>query len=59
LLGIALLLFFEDLAAEALAAVRVALREVRARTLVAPRLAADAFFELLPELLETIFLRVF
>jgi hypothetical protein len=49
LLGIALLLFFEDLPAEAF------LREVRARLLVAPRLAADAFFELL----ETLFLRVF
>jgi hypothetical protein len=55
LLGIALLLFFEDLAAEALVAVRVFLREVRARLLVAPRLAADAFFALL----ETLFLRVF
>jgi hypothetical protein len=60
LLGIALLLFFEDLPAEALvievlAAVRPPLREVRARLLVAPRLAADAFFELL----ETVFLRVF
>jgi hypothetical protein len=55
LLGIALLLFFEDLAAVALAAVRASLREVRARLLVAPRLAADAFFELL----ETVFLRVF
>jgi hypothetical protein len=60
LLGIALLLFFEDLPAEALviealAAVRVFLREVRARPLVAPRLAADAFFVLL----ETVFLRVF
>jgi hypothetical protein len=52
LLGIALLLFFEDLPAEALAAL---LREVLARLLVAPRLAADAFFELL----ETLFLRVF
>jgi hypothetical protein len=50
LLGIALLLFFEDLA-EALAA---PLGEVRARLLVAPRLAADAF-----ALLETLFLRVF
>jgi hypothetical protein len=35
------------------------LREVRARLLVAPRLAADAFFELLFEFLETLFLRVF
>jgi hypothetical protein len=55
LLGIALLLFFEDLAAEALGAVRPPLGEVRARLLVAPRLAADAFFALL----ETLFLRVF
>ena len=56
LLGIALLLFFEDLPAEALAAVLGRLlREVLARLLVAPRLAADAFFELL----ETLFLRVF
>jgi hypothetical protein len=52
LLGIALLLFFEDLPAEAFAA---PLGEVLARLLVAPRLAADAFFELL----ETLFLRVF
>jgi hypothetical protein len=52
LLGIALLLFFEDLPAEAFAAL---LGEVLARLLVAPRLAADAFFELL----ETLFLRVF
>jgi hypothetical protein len=56
LLGIALLLFFEDLPAEALVAL---LREVLARLLVAPRLAADAFFELLFEFLETLFLRVF
>jgi hypothetical protein len=56
LLGIALLLFFEDLAAGALAAV---LGEVRARLLVAPRLAADGFFALLLELLDTVFLRVF
>jgi hypothetical protein len=55
LLGIALLLFFEDLPAEALVAVRPPLREVRARLLVAPRLAAAAFFALL----ETLFLRVF
>jgi hypothetical protein len=56
LLGIALLLFFEDLA-EAFAALLGEggfLREVLARLLVAPRLAADAF-----ELLETLFLRVF
>jgi hypothetical protein len=59
LLGIALLLFFEDLPAEVLEAVRPPLREVRARLLVAPRLAADGFFELLLELLETVFLRVF
>jgi hypothetical protein len=52
LLGIALLLFFEDLLAEALVA---PLGEVRARPLVAPRLATGAFFELL----ETLFLRVF
>jgi hypothetical protein len=52
LLGIALLLFFEDLPAEALEA---PLGEVRARLLVAPRLAADAFFALL----DTVFLRVF
>jgi hypothetical protein len=60
LLGIALLLFFEDLPAEAFEA---PLREVLARLLVAPRLPADAFFELLFvllfELLETLFLRVF
>jgi len=48
-------LFFEDLAAEALVAVRLSLGEVRARLLVAPRLAAAAFFESL----ETLFLRVF
>jgi hypothetical protein len=52
LLGIALLLFFEDLPAETLEAL---LEEVLARLLVAPRLAADAFFELL----DTVFLRVF
>jgi hypothetical protein len=61
LLGIALLLFFEDLPAAALVAVRPPLREegflreVLARLLVAPRLAADALFALL----ETVFLRVF
>jgi hypothetical protein len=59
LLGIALLLFFEDLAVEALEAALVSLGEVRARLLVAPRLAADGFFALLLELLETVFLRVF
>ena len=52
LLGIALLLFFEDLPAEAFGA---PIGEVLARLLVAPRLAADAFFELL----DTVFLRVF
>jgi hypothetical protein len=56
LLGIALLLFFEDLAAEAL---EPFLGEVRARPLVAPRLAADGFFALLLEFLDTVFLRVF
>ncbi|MHB8270954.1 hypothetical protein [Bradyrhizobium sp.] len=57
LLGIALLLFFEDLPAEGLVIEVLAapLGEVRARLLVAPRLAADAFFALL----ETLFLRVF
>jgi hypothetical protein len=54
LFGIELLLFFEDFAAEALVAVRVP-REVRARLLVAPRLAAAPFLEPL----ETLFLRVF
>jgi hypothetical protein len=59
LLGIALLLFFEDLPAEALdtEVLEALLREVLARLLVAPRLAAGAFFEF--ELLETLFLRVF
>jgi len=56
--GIALLLFFEDFAAEALVAVRALLTEVRARLLVAPRLAADAFFEVLVEVLGEL-LRVF
>jgi hypothetical protein len=58
LLGIALLLFFEDLPAEALEALlgeEGFLRKVLARLLVAPRLAADAFFELF----EALFLRVF
>ena len=59
LLGIALLLFFEDFAAGALAALRdslgeVLLREALARLLVAPRLAATAL-----EPLEALFLRVF
>ena len=58
LFGIALLLFFEDFAAEALVAVRALLTEVRARLLVAPRLAADAFFEVLVEVLGEL-LRVF
>ena len=48
LFGIALLLFLEDFAADAF-------REVRARLLVAPRLAAAAFLEAL----EALFLRVF
>jgi hypothetical protein len=55
LFGIELLLFFEDFAAEALAAFRVSLGEVRARLLVAPRLTAAAFLETL----EALFLRVF
>jgi hypothetical protein len=55
LFGIALLLFLEDLAAEALETFRVSLREVGARLLVALRLAAAAFFEVF----ETLFLRVF
>src|SRR5665213_111956 len=60
LFGIALLLFFEDFAAVALAAARVSFRwvslgEVRTRLLVALRLAAAAFLEPL----ETLFLRVF
>jgi hypothetical protein len=55
LFGIALLLFFEDLAAEALAAFRGSLEEVRTRLLVALRLAADAFLDPL----EILFLRVF
>jgi hypothetical protein len=65
LLGIALLLFFEDFAAVALAALRGSLREallrealfreVLARLLVALRLAAAAFLEPL----EALFLRVF
>jgi hypothetical protein len=54
LFGIALLLFFEDLAADALA-VRPSLREVRARLLVAPRLTAAVFLLTL----EALFLRVF
>src|SRR5216683_7194255 len=55
LFGIALLLFFEDFAAEALATFRGSLREVRARPLVALRLTAAAFLDSL----ETLFLRVF
>jgi hypothetical protein len=54
-LGIALLLFLEDLAAEALAAFRGSLSEVRARPLVALRFTADAFLDPL----EILFLRVF
>src|ERR1700712_594255 len=54
LLGIALLLFFEDLATVALAAFRGSLREVRARLLVALRVTAAAFL-----VLEALFLRVF
>nr|WP_249779141.1 hypothetical protein [Bradyrhizobium sediminis] len=57
LFGIALLLFFEDFAAEALVAVRVSLREVRARLLVALRVTAAAFFVVV--VLEALFLRVF
>jgi hypothetical protein len=53
LFGIALLLFFEDFAAEALVAVRE--RETRARLLVALRLAAAVFLVVL----EALFLRVF
>ena len=52
LFGIALLLFFEDLAAGAF---RVSLGEVRARPLVALRLTAAAFFVVF----EALFLRVF
>jgi len=48
--GIELLLFFEDLEAEALGAVRVSLTEGLARLLDALRLAAAAFFEFLEEL---------
>jgi hypothetical protein len=64
LLGIALLLFFEDFAAVALVAFRGSLREALlgedlARLLVALRLAAAAFFEPLFEPLEALFLRVF
>jgi hypothetical protein len=55
LFGIALLLFFEDFAAEALLAFRGSLREVRARLLIALRLTAAAFLDTL----ETLFLRVF
>jgi hypothetical protein len=48
--GIALLLFFEDLAAEAFAAVRASLTVARARPLGALRLAAAAFLETLEAL---------
>ena len=54
LFGIALLLFFEDFAAEAFLAVRVSLREAPTRLLVALRLTAAAFL-----VLEALFLRVF
>ena len=59
LFGIALLLFFEDLLAEALAAFRGSFGKVRARLLVAPRLTAAAFLEPLLVPLEALFLRVF
>ncbi len=55
LFGIALLLFFEDFDAEALAAFRGSLGEVRARLLEPLRLTAAAFLDTL----ETLFLRVF
>jgi hypothetical protein len=55
LLGIALLLFLEDLGADALAAVRGSFREARARLLVALRPAAVAFLDTF----EALFLRVF
>ena len=55
LLGISLLLFFEDFAAEALVALRESLKDARARPLVPLRLAAAAVLEAL----ETLFLRVF
>jgi hypothetical protein len=55
LFGIALLLFFEDFAAEALVAFRVSLGEERTRLLDAPRLPAADFLEPL----EALFLRVF
>jgi hypothetical protein len=55
LFGIALLLFFEDFAAEAFAADRVSLIDTRARLFDALRLAAAAFFESF----EVLFLRVF
>ena len=55
LFGISLLLFLEDFAAVALAAVRVSFREVPERLLVPLRLTAVAFLETL----EALFLRVF
>src|SRR6202035_1583575 len=55
LLGIALLLFFEDFAAAALVAFRSSFTDARARLLAALRLAAATFLETL----ETLFLRVF
>src|SRR6266436_8887120 len=54
LFGIALLLFLEDLEAEALPADRVTLIDTRARLFDALRLAAAAFFESF----EVLFLRV-
>jgi hypothetical protein len=53
LFGIALLLFFEDFAAEAFAAFRVLLTGARPRLLLALRVGAAAFLE------EALFLRVF
>jgi hypothetical protein len=44
-LGIALLLFFEDLAAATFALLRVSLTDAWARPFFAARLAATAFFE--------------
>jgi hypothetical protein len=56
LFGIELLLFFEDLAADALAAFRESFTEARARPLVAPRpIPAAAFLEAF----EVLFVRVF
>jgi hypothetical protein len=56
LFGIELLLFLEDLAADALVVFRVSFEDAGARPLVAPRLmAAAAFFEAF----EVLLLRVF